>query len=245
MIIDMHCHALPGLDDGAKDEKETVKMLRMAWKEGIRGILVTPHYNIDREKNFSERCREAYRRTRSLAEKVNPRLRIFLGNEIYYSSGVVEALQKGEALPINGTRYVLIEFAPYVELLTVRKAVQEFLYAGYFPILAHMERYECLRKINHVQELVELGAFMQVNASSLEGKMGIRVKWYLKKLIRADLVHVIGTDAHGSRHRRPKIRNCLTYLDKKAGVTCRKKLTEKNPAKIIRGEHICGEDRIK
>ena len=45
MIIDMHCHALPGLDDGAKDEKETVKMLRMAWKEGIRGILVTPHYS--------------------------------------------------------------------------------------------------------------------------------------------------------------------------------------------------------
>lgn len=240
MIIDMHCHVLPGLDDGAKDEEETVKMLRMAWEEGIRGIMVTPHYNIDRDKEFSEKCREAYRRTCSLAENVNPQMRIFLGNEIYYSSGVVEALQRGEALTLNNTLYVLIEFAPYVEMLTVRKAIQELLYAGYYPILAHIERYECLRRISHVQELVEMGAFMQVNASSLEGKMGIGVKWYLKKLIRAGLIHVIGTDAHGVSQRRPKIRNCLTYVDKKAGISCRKILTERNPAKIIRGENICG-----
>ena len=71
--------------------------------------------------------------------------------------------------------------------------------AGYFPILAHIERYECLKKESEVQNLVDMGAYIQVNASSLTGRLGIRVQWYLKKLMRHDLVHVVATDAHARR----------------------------------------------
>ena len=240
MVIDMHCHLLPGVDDGSKDEKETEKMLRMAWKEGIRGILVTPHYHVDRSGDFAERCKSAYRKVCSMAKGMYTEMRIFLGNEIFYSTGVVEALKRGDALTLNGTRYVLVEFAPYVELLTIRKAVQELQYAGYTPILAHMERYDCMKKEEQVRELVEMGALMQVNASTITGKMGMGVKRYMKKLLKEDLIHIIGTDAHSSSHRRPKIKKCLRYIEKKAGASRRQKLTERNPAKIIRGENICG-----
>lgn len=240
MVIDMHCHLLPGVDDGSKDEKETEKMLRMAWKEGIRGILVTPHYHVDRSGDFSERCKKSYQKVCSMAKDIHPGMKIFLGNEIFYSAGVVEALKKGEALTLNGTRYVLVEFATYVELLTVRKAIQELQYAGYAPIVAHMERYDCLKKEEQVRELVEMGALMQVNASTLTGKMGMGVKRYMKKLLKEDLIHIVGTDAHSSRHRRPKMKKCLRYIQRKAGASKRRELTESNPATIIRGEDIFG-----
>ena len=112
--------------------------------------------------------------------------------------------------------------------------------AGYFPILAHIERYECLKKESEVQNLVDMGAYIQVNASSLTGRLAIRVQWYLKKLMRHDLVHVVATDAHGSKKRRPMIQEAAGYIKKKAGADYCKKITEENPEKIIRGERICG-----
>lgn len=239
-MFDIHCHILPGVDDGAETIEETRKMLRMAKKEKIETILATPHYNCERKEGFSKKCQEVYEEVCKEIEAMNLDIELFLGNEIFYSSGVLEALKAGEALTLNHTRYVLIEFTPYVELLTIKKAVQELQIAGYFPILAHIERYECLRKEADIQNLIDMGACIQVNASSLTGRMGTKIKWYLKKLIRHGLVHVVATDAHSSKERRPKIQDAAGYIKKKAGIEVCRRVTEENPKKIIRGEKICG-----
>lgn len=240
MLFDIHCHILPAIDDGSKSMKETEKMFRMARKERIGTILATPHYSCEREPEFYKRCQNVYEEVCQMIQEKNLGIQLYLGNEIFYSSGVLEALKRGEALTLNHTKYVLVEFAPYVELLTIKKAVQELQMAGYFPILAHIERYECLKKESEVQNLVDMGAYIQVNASSLTGRLGIRVQWYLKKLMRHDLVHVVATDAHGSKKRRPMIQEAAGYIKKKAGANYCKKITEENPEKIIRGERICG-----
>lgn len=240
MIADIHCHILPGIDDGAKTLQETKKMLQMAKKEKIGKILATPHFNCERKVGFSKECQKAYEEICKELEERDLGIELFLGNEIFYSSGVLEALKKGEALTLNYTQYILIEFAPYVELLTIKKAVQELQMAGYFPILAHIERYECLKKEENVRNLVDMGAYIQVNASSLTGRLGMRTQWYLKKLMRHELVHVVATDAHGSKERRPRIQDAAGYIRKKAGIDFCRKVTEENPEKIIKGEKICG-----
>lgn len=83
---------------------------------------------------------------------------------MYYSDGIIEALDQGIALTMNGTKYVLVEFPVYVEFPYIQKAVQRLLYAGYIPIIAHVERYERIRKRTHIEELVDMGAYIQVNA---------------------------------------------------------------------------------
>ena len=240
MLVDVHSHILPGIDDGSKNMEETIKMLRMAQKEKIEVMIATPHYNCERRPGFNKKCYEVYEEVCHELTERNLKIQLLLGNEIFYSAGVVEALKKGEAMTLNNTRYVLVEFQPYVELLTIKKAVQELQMAGYEPILAHIERYECLQKEENIQDLVDMGAYIQVNASSISGKKGIRTQWYLKKLMRHELIHVIGTDTHGSKHRRPKIQDAVSYIKKKAGKDFCERITEENPAKIIRGEKICG-----
>lgn len=126
MLFDIHCHILPAIDDGSKSMEETEKMLRMARKERIGTILATPHYNCEREPGFYKRCHNVYEKVCKMIREKNLGIQLYLGNEIFYSSGVLEALKRGEALTLNHTKYVLVEFAPYVELLTIKRQCRNF-----------------------------------------------------------------------------------------------------------------------
>ena len=118
--------------------------------------------------------------------------------------------------------------------------MQNLQYAGYLPVIAHIERYQGMKKEEQVAELAGMGACMQVNVSSVMGKAGWSTRWYLLKLMRHGLIHVLGTDAHGATHRRPEMRDCLSYIDKKIGKTYREEISTINPSRIIRGEYISG-----
>ena len=240
MIIDTHCHILPGVDDGAKNADETRRMLRMAFKDGIDEIIATPHFNCDMDTSVLEKRMGAYLRTCKYAKEMNPKARIYLGNELYYSEGVVDALDRGDALTLNQTKYVLVEFPVYAEFRYIRQAVQNLQYAGYLPVIAHIERYQGMKKEEQVAELAGMGACMQVNVSSVMGKAGWSTRWYLLKLMRHGLIHVLGTDAHGATNRRPEMRDCLSDIDKKIGKTYREEISTINPSRIIRGEYISG-----
>lgn len=240
LVIDVHSHILPGIDDGAHNADETQKMLCMAFEEGIDGIIATPHYDCDMDKEILKKRTTAYRQTCKCAREMNPTAQIYLGNEILYSEGIVEALEQKEALTINETPYVLVEFPAYAEFRYIRQAVQNLQFAGYRPIIAHIERYRGMQSEEHVAELVNMGACMQINASSVMGKSGWTTRIYLLKLMRHGLIHLLGTDAHGSEHRRPKIRECLNYIDKKIGKEYCQEISSINPERVIRGEYISG-----
>ena len=141
MIFDIHCHILPSVDDGARNESSTDRMLRIAASEGIDVIVATPHFSYDREKEEVEMIKRKYAEVRALWKKRGADKEMYLGNELFYSEGVIEALQDGRALTMNGTRYVLVEFPMYAEFSNIQKAIQKLQYAGYIPIIAHVERY--------------------------------------------------------------------------------------------------------
>ncbi len=242
MIIDVHSHILPGIDDGAKDMEETIEMLNMAVEEGIEAIIATPHCEVGMGHEHAHKCREAYDTVSNYIETHKIPLQLYMGNEIYYSESIPELLQSGEMGTMNDTRYILVEFPMHIGYQMAERALVNLLYAGYWPIIAHVERYSALRNWKKIYELVRIGVYIQVNAGSIIGKEGWLTRRFCKQLMRRKLVHVIGTDAHGSRHRCPMMKMCFEYIDKRYGRNYRKQMSEKNPLRILKGEKISGKD---
>ena len=110
--IDMHCHILPGVDDGAKDLAEMKKMLEIAYAEGIRCIIATPHHHPHRGKAPAEKLREKAKLVREAAHEIDERFRVYLGTEIYFGQDVADKLKEGKILSMNRREYVLVEFPP-------------------------------------------------------------------------------------------------------------------------------------
>lgn len=240
MIFDIHCHILPSVDDGARNEDSTKRMLKIAAKEGTSAIVATPHFACGRSEEKQGEILEKYQMVSAWWKEYSSKKELYLGNELFYGEGIVEALQSGKALTMNGTRYVLVEFPTYVDFLSLKRGVQTLLYAGYIPIIAHIERYENLNKKDKVQELVDMGAYIQVNASAILGKHGFMTKLFVMKLLKESLVHFVATDAHGSRERAPELRECAIYLKKKLGTAKARQILEKHPMQMLKGEELNG-----
>lgn len=242
VIVDIHSHILPNLDDGSRNLQETKEMIDIAVQEGIEAIIATPHYEAGANQEFIVKYQQAFEEVRQYIEANQIPLELYQGNEIYYSESVPELLQKNEVHTLNGTPYILMEFPIEMGYSSIQRAVNAVSYAGYWPIIAHTERYPVLRDIKKVYELIRMGAYIQLNTNAITGKEGWRTKQFCKKLLKHHMVHVVGTDAHGSRHRRPKMKECLGYLDKKFGKTYRRRISEENPLSILKGEKIGGEN---
>lgn len=242
MIIDIHSHILPGIDDGAKDIEETKEMLDIAVEEGIRAIVATPHYDVGIEEEFFSRYEEAYQEVLQYIAAHEIPIKLYRGNEVYFTESVPERLQDGAIHTINNTRYVLVEFSMGAGYMQIENAFRNLLNSGYWPILAHVERYPSLRNLKKLQELVQIGVYIQANTNAIVGKDGWNTKRFCHQLLKNSLIHVIGTDAHGSCHRRPKMKECIDYIDKKYGQDYRKWLIEDNSRRILKGEKIRGEN---
>ena len=241
VVIDVHSHILPGVDDGSKNPEVSRKMLEIAAEEGIEAIIATPHFEGGMTEKFLSRREKAFELTSAMAAEMDPPIKMYLGNEIFYGESAIEALENGTANTLNGTDYALVEFPVYSEFSYIEKAIKNLIYAGYIPVIAHIERYEGMKKKYQVEELKKHGAVMQVNASTVTGGMGWGIKRYVLKLMKAGLVDLLGTDAHGVNRRRPEIREALSVIDKKVGREYRILISEENPEKILRGENISGK----
>lgn len=240
MIIDMHCHILPGIDDGARNEGSMERMFRIANTEGIEAIVATPHYTLGEDEKKLEAIKTKYALARKAWKKRGSQKELYLGNELLWEDGIVEALDNGKALTMNGTSYVLVEFLPDAGETYIENAVRRLQYAGYLPIIAHVERYERLQSRKVLQRLVDMGVYLQVNVSTVLGKHGFLLKHRMLRWMQEGLIHFVGTDAHNSKTRRPEIQECAQYLEKKLGVTKTRQILEKNPMRMLEGEKLNG-----
>lgn len=240
MIIDMHCHILPGIDDGARDEGSMERMLRIAGTEGIEAIVATPHYMLGQDEKELEAIKIKYDLARKAWKKRGLQKELYLGNELLWEDGVVEALDSGKALTMNGTSYVLVEFLPDAGAAYIESAMRRLQYAGYLPIIAHVERYERLQNQKVLRKLVDMGVYLQVNVSTVLGKHGFFLKHRVRRWMQEGLIHFVGSDAHNSKTRRPEMKECAQYLNKKLGVTKTCQILEKNPMRMLEGEKLNG-----
>lgn len=237
--IDIHSHILPGLDDGSKSMEETKRMLETASREGIRTIIATPHYCEGRRVPSLTIMEETIQKVRDCIVKDYPKMDIYLGCEIYYSHEIIHLLKEKQLLTMAGSKYILVEFSPVSEFKYMKSGLRELLQEGYWPVLAHVERYRnILNHIDFVQELIDMGVYIQVNAESVTGGLGRTIKRFVKKLLKYNLLHFIGTDAHGDKIRTPQISQCIRYITKKYSDSYVKELFVDNPSKIFKNEYL-------
>lgn len=233
--IDMHCHILPGVDDGAQDLEETRQMLRIAFDEGIRLIIATPHHHPRRGHASPERLHEQLRLVRAEAAEISDKFRIYLGNEIFYGQDIPDKLEAGRVLTMNKRRSALVEFSPSDRYDYIWQGVQRVQMTGHDVIIAHAERYRCLvEDISLAEELCDMGAYIQVNAGSIIGENGRPAKKFVKGLMEQDLVFGVGTDAHGVKSRAPKMKKAADYVKKKYGEEYMRRTFFDNPAGLLR-----------
>lgn len=238
-LTDIHSHILPGLDDGAKDMDTSVEMMRIAYENGIRDIILTPHFKPNHHNasatTINNRIEEL--RERCIAEGI--KIRLYKGNELMYYSGVIEALEDGRANTLAGSKYVLIEFNPMDSYERIRDGLYEALSHGYRPILAHVERYESvIKELDRVSELINMGCYMQVNAGSITGNFGRTTKKNVKNLLKNEMVHFVASDAHDTENRSPALLESFRYVIRKYGKRYERKLYKENPKAVIKNEPI-------
>lgn len=233
-LVDIHTHILPGIDDGAGNMEITQEMISIAYKDGIRTIIFTPHYDARRFFNTKNIILNKIEELRPWLSEKYPDLIIYPGCELYYSHTAVEKLISGEIQTMADSEYVLVEFPTSVTPTALKSGLQDILYKGYTPILAHVERYqEVFHDIEYLYSLKQMGVHIQVNASTITGEVGFFVKMYVKKLVNNSIIDFIATDAHSTGRRSPRLQECALYIEKKFGKELAERLFIKNPQKLI------------
>lgn len=232
--IDIHAHIIPGIDDGSKSNKESVEMLKQAHDAGVNTIIATPHYS----KGFCDyKIEEIYRYCKALEKHarkhIHPEFCIFPGQEIYYNEHSLEMIQGGEVISLAGSNYILLEFAPEITYSALFQALREIAMTSYYPVLAHMERYDCLREKGRVEELLHLGVMLQMNYSHIGGKWyDSNTKW-CRQMLKAGFVDVLSTDMHNSTDRGPRMEEALAWMKKHLDEQYIEQITSTNAQVII------------
>ena len=247
-MIDVHSHILPGVDDGSASMKESLQMLSMARRQGITDVFATSHYsrafpNRNPEKLRQlrdELMRRANRPVKGPDGKVKHRqpIQIWTGQEIFYSNSVIRLLEEDRLLTLADSNYVLIEFMPAVPYSEICTAVRNLSRTRYVPVIAHAERYRCLRKGKRLEELIGLDALIQMNYRSVGGSwQDVTARWCRDNLKKGN-VHLMGTDMHNTGNRMPDTKEAMcwmrTHLDRKY----LKKITKDNALRITENKLI-------
>jgi protein-tyrosine phosphatase len=235
-MIDLHCHILPGVDDGARSFAEAVAMCRLAAEDGCVAMVATPHQRRGDWWNSDRRQLAAL--ADQLQTEVGAGFRIYLGGEIHVDSELLEEIEKlpagGGVLPLAGSRYLLIEFDQDGTPAEAVHLVHELVVAGWRPIVAHPEFIPWLAPDpGLVARLVALGAVTQVTAMSVTGDFGRRAQADAWTLLDAGLVHFLASDAHNLRRRPPGLRRACELIAGRWGEPTARRLAIDNPRAVV------------
>lgn len=236
---DIHCHILPRVDDGSKSIEESLQMLSVAYEEGCRRLFLTPHYEFGRNRYEPEQLDEIYEELKKRALQFFPDMKLYLGNELLYETGVLEDVKKGFVHTMAGTRYLLVEFETQILYTELYKGMKELMQARYRPIIAHVERFQCLTgHLDRIAELAGMGIYFQMNAESiLGGFLDENVRW-CRRLLKHGYISFLGTDAHNLNNRAPHMRDALEWMYKKLDRSYVDAVIQKYPAQMLENEYL-------
>lgn len=243
-MIDLHSHIIPGVDDGPKTIEESLRLLEEAYNQGVRHIVATSHRRKGMFETPEATILEYFLLLNSRAKTQFPDLELSYGGELYYSDHMLSQLEAGHFPTLNGTRFVLIEFSSRTPYTSINQAVRQVSWLGLTPLLAHIERYEALAfDDKKVAELIQLGAYTQVNSSSLlkpklfgdrHKQLKKRARFFLDK----GLVHCVASDMHNLEQRRPYMREAYDLVANAYGQARAQELFMTNPQTLLDNHYI-------
>jgi protein-tyrosine phosphatase len=235
-MIDIHCHPLPEVDDGAKTLEEAVAMCRMAAANGTTHLVATPHFNY--MYNFDPEVNRA--KLAELQSAAGPKPQLLLGCDLHLSYDNIRLLVENHThFTVNETSYVLLEFGDFFVPEQIDQVFYEIGCAGLTPILTHPERNPVFQhKPDLLYRWISGNCLCQVTAKSYTGGFGSMAMRLAEDWLSKNWVHVFASDAHDLKYRPPVLSECRKKVAKAHGEEIASRLLEKNPEAIIKGKPL-------
>lgn len=242
-IVDVHCHVLPGVDDGAPDVATSLEFLRQAHAAGTSDIIATSHQHAGRYPNEAGALRRAHDvllEARERAVAAGEELpAVHLGAEVHLDGDIAAAVAAGERLVLAGGPYLLLELPDAFPLKAVEDLIFRLHLAGIVTLLAHPERVgQLLRHPEQLRRLVGLGALGQLTGSSIAGDFGRPCREASERLLKDGLVHVVASDAHDLKRRPPKLDRARAAVEDLLGTEAAIDLLERRPRAVLEGRRF-------
>lgn len=205
-MIDLHCHLLPSIDDGAPDLETALAMARLAVDDGIQVAACTPHIYPGLYENTAQTIRVAVDSLRAQLAQAGLALELVCGADTHLVPDLLEGLRAGRIPTLADTHYLLLEPPHHVAPPRLEESCFALLAAGYLPIITHPERLTWIADhYPRFQELARRGVWMQITAGSLTGRFGPDARYHAERMLDEGIVHILATDAHSTKHRPPAL----------------------------------------
>ena len=231
-MIDIHCHILFGVDDGAEDEQVSRAVIDRMAAMGVTDVITTPHFRRHMFAYPNEQIEKAFQLLASYAQTRG--ICLYPGCEYHVDHDIFTNIESGRVHTLADTRYVLTEYNYSADLSRIVEYTQELVMRGYQPVIAHAERCEVFqRKPKLIEEALDAGALIQVNADSILGLEGWGLKRIARKLMDLDAVDIIASDAHNMTDRTTHMGECRDFVSRKYGEARARELFEETARKIL------------
>jgi protein-tyrosine phosphatase len=205
-LIDLHCHILPGIDDGAADLSVSLSMALASVADGVSVLACTPHILPGLYHNSGPQIRLAIEQLQQALSQGGIPLQLVTGADVHMVPDLVEGLRSGHILSLAGSRYVLVEPPHHTPPPHLEDFFFGLLVAGLVPILTHPERLTWVpQRYEAIRRLVRAGVWLQVTSGSLTGAFGRTAQYWAHRMLDEGCVHVLATDAHDTKRRPPEL----------------------------------------
>lgn len=245
-MIDIHCHLLPGIDDGAEDLDTALMMARMAADSGVETIITTPHCNLpgtERNNYISAELAGDFLRLQEAIRKEEIPLTILPGAEVMCTPQVPELVRQGVLPTLAGSDYLLMEFFFDEDLSYMDSILSSVSACGLHPVIAHPERYEAVQEMPQViDRWFHAGVVIQLNKGSILGRLGRRAERTARWILERGLAHAVASDAHSAMERTPRMDELQRWLEDEIDPAYTGILLEENPSRICRNRPLLQAD---
>lgn len=233
-MIDIHCHILPGIDDGVKDIDTAICMARFAYENGTSTIIATSHFWYGYYESNFQYVSDKVKKLSNILKANGINIELKPGQEIFLDGHILEFYKSSTIRGLNGSRYLLLELPMDKLPHNALDSIYELRLMGAEVIIAHPEIYMyIIDKPSIINDFIREGCLFQINAGSIMGKRGHAIKKTSEILIKHNICQFIATDAHGIGKRRPELKSAYKHIN----VDLKKVIME-NEVNLIKNKEI-------
>ena len=234
-MIDLHCHMIPHIDDGASSPVVAQRMARLALAEGITTTACTPHIYPSVFENDRTSILAGVARLRDLLAEADIPLRLTHGADIQIVPDLVQGLRSKHMVSLNDSRYFLFEPPHFSVPHAFSRLVFDCLAAGYVPVITHPERLQWLeeRYYDWFVDAALDGAWIQITADAITGRFGKQARYWSERFLADGVVHILATDAHDDYHRPPSLSAGRKAAERFVGAAEAERLVLHRPQAIL------------
>lgn len=217
-MIDLHCHILPGIDDGAPDLETSLEMARVAAADGIEVIACTPHIMPGVYDNVGSDIKRRIAELQSELDRHEIPIKLVCGADTHIDPAMNLGLKDGRIPTLNDSRYMLFEPSHHIPPPRLEYSVFDTMAAGYHPIITHPERLHWIEShYDIIVRLSQAGAWMQLTCGAITGNFGRRPSYWAERMLDEGRVHLLATDAHNLRNRKPNMSRARDMVAERLG----------------------------